>query len=243
MSINPNQTNVNPLISFFTLAGAGGGGGVTSISAGSNITIGGTSNVPIINAIGAVASITAGSGITVTGTSNVPIITATAGTANATSYANPNVVVFAPVPGADGTANTVNFINPALYPDVDKLYRVTINYEYASATFATTPNGNITLSIFNNASPNLLLATHSVPFTSNLPDGNKNIGGNLTAIFRPGSAVGGGVVALGLTSLNSTGATLTSASCVATVFAVEEITTSNNFTLITTSGGALTPPP
>jgi hypothetical protein len=243
MSINPNQTNVNPLTSFFTLAGAGGGG-VTSISAGSNITsITGTSSVPIINAIGAVASITAGSGITVSGTSNIPIISATAGTNNATSYANPNVVTFSIVPGATGTEDTINLINPALYPDVDKLYRLTINYEYASATFTTTPSGNITVSIFNNGSPNLLLATSSVPFTANLGDGSSNIGGNLTAIFRPGSAVGGGTVALGLTSLNSTGATLTSASCVATVFAVEEITTSNNFTLITTSAGALIAPP
>ena len=184
-----------------------------------------------------VNTIVAGSNITVSGTSNVTINTP----GNAVSYTNPNLVSFAPVPGAAGTANTIALINPALYPNVNKLYRLTINYEYASATFATTPNGNITLSIFNNASPNLLLATHSVPFTANLANGDSNIGGVLTVIFRPSAAVGGGTVAMGLISLNSSGATLTSASCVCTVFAVEEIT--DNFTLLTSQGQCLTAGP
>jgi hypothetical protein len=183
-----------------------------------------------------VNTIVAGSNITVSGTSNVTI-NAVNGT---TSYTNPNLVSFEVVPGATGTAGTIALINPALYPNVNSLYRLTICYEYASATFATTPSGNITLSIFNNASPSLLLATHSVPFTANLANGDSNIGGVLTAVFRPGSAVGGGSVALGLTSLNSSGAALTSSSCVMTVFAVEEIT--ETFTLLTTQGQCLTPP-
>jgi hypothetical protein len=195
------------------------------------------SNLFATSANSYVNTIVAGSNITVSGTSNATINAP----GNSVSYANPNVVSFSVVPGATGTAGTIGFINTALYPNVNKLYRLTICYEYASATFATTPSGNITLSIFNNASPSLLLATHSVPFTANLANGDSNIGGVLTAVFRPAAAGGGGVVALGLTSLNSSGVALTSASCVATVFAVEEIT--DNFTLITTSGGGLTPPP
>jgi hypothetical protein len=51
MSILTNQTSINPTASFFALAGSGGGGGgVESITAGSNITLTGTSNNPIINA-------------------------------------------------------------------------------------------------------------------------------------------------------------------------------------------------
>jgi hypothetical protein len=80
-----------------------------------------------------------------------------------------------------------------------------------------------------------------VPFTATVPNGNQNIGGVLTAIFRPVTASGGGSVALGLVALNSSGVVLSSASCVCTVFAVEEIT--DNFTLITTSAGGLTAPP
>jgi len=239
MSINPNQTNVNPLTSFFTLAGGGGGGGVTSISAGSNITsITGTSSVPIINAIGAVASISAGSGITVGGTANVPIISATAGTPNATSYTNPNLVSIALPVLQPGDVQNVSFVNQALYSNSNLLYRVTINYEYASATFSTTPSGNLTWSLVLPTSPSpLIVANHSGPFTSNLADGNKNIGGNLTAVFR-GIAVGSGMY---LIVLNSANAILSSSSVVFTNFAVEEITSS--FTLLTSTGQALTPPP
>jgi hypothetical protein len=239
MSINPNQTNVNPLTSFFTLAGGGGGGGVTSISAGSNITaITGTSSVPIINAIGAVASISAGSGITIGGTANIPIISATAGTPNATSYTNPNTPVLSIPALQPGDSPNVGFINPALYNNSNVLYRLSINYEYASATFATTPSGNLTLSLLLPYSPNpLIIANHSVPFTASLPDGNKNIGGHLTCVFR-GLAIGAGLF---LIMLNSTNVALTNASIVFTNFAVEEITSS--FTLLTSSGQVLNPPP
>jgi len=239
MSINPNQTNVNPLTSFFTLAGGGDGGGVTSISAGSNITsITGTSSVPIINAIGAVASISAGSGITVGGTANVPIISATAGTPNATSYTNPNLVSIALPVLQPGDVQNVSFVNQALYSNSNLLYRITINYEYASATFSSTPSGNLTWSLVLPTTPSpLIVANHSIPFTSNLPDGNKNIGGNLTAVFR-GIPVGSGMY---LIVLNSANAPLTSASVVFTNFAVEQITSS--FTLLTSSGQVLTPPP
>jgi hypothetical protein len=163
------------------------------------------------------------------------------GSANSTSYANPNVVNFT-IPGlASGAGATLALVNPLLYTDVNKLYRLTICYEYASATFATTPSGPITLSIFNGNIPSLLLATHSVPFTATVPNGNQNIGGVLTAIIRPVAASGGGTVAMGLVVLNSSGVVLTSASVVCTVFAVEEIT--DNFTLITTTAGGLIPPP
>jgi hypothetical protein len=49
MSILTNQTSINPTASFFALAGSGGGG-VESITAGSNIILTGTSNAPTINA-------------------------------------------------------------------------------------------------------------------------------------------------------------------------------------------------
>jgi hypothetical protein len=208
--IIPSQTNTNKNNYLFALAGSGGGGGVASIIAGSNVSVSGTSNVTI-NAVN-----------------------------GTTSYTNPNLVSFAIPGGASGTPVSIGFINPALYPNVNSLYRLTINYEYADATFGATPSGPITLSIFNNASPNLLLATHSVPFTANLANGDQNIGGLLTVVFRPAAAVGGGSVALGLIGLNSSGQTLTTATCVCTVFAVEEIT--ETFTLLTTQGQCLTPP-
>ena len=53
-------------------------GGVSSITAGTNITIGGTASVPIINATSTgVQSVTAGTNITIGGSSSVPIINAT----------------------------------------------------------------------------------------------------------------------------------------------------------------------
>lgn len=50
---------------------------VETITAGSNVTITGTSTNPIINAAGTVTSISAGSNVVITGTAAVPIINAT----------------------------------------------------------------------------------------------------------------------------------------------------------------------
>jgi hypothetical protein len=69
--IIPSQTNTNKNNYLFALAGAGGGG-VQTITAGSNVSVSGTSNVTI-NAIGTVATITAGSNVSVSGTSNITI--------------------------------------------------------------------------------------------------------------------------------------------------------------------------
>lgn len=54
-----------------------GGGGVTSITAGTGIAVTGTASVPIVSNTG-VLSVTAGTGISVTGTATAPVINATA---------------------------------------------------------------------------------------------------------------------------------------------------------------------
>jgi len=69
-SIIPSQTNTNKNNYLFALAGATSG--VQTITAGSNVSVSGTSNVTI-NALGTVASIIAGSNVSVSGTSNVTI--------------------------------------------------------------------------------------------------------------------------------------------------------------------------
>lgn len=241
MSILTNQTAINFAENFFTTSATTG---VETVTAGSNLVLSGTATNPTVNFAGPfVTSITGGSNITVTNATVGGAVTTTinsvGGEDNSASYANPNVITLSLPTIAVGGSPNVSFINPALYPNVNKLYRVTICYEYASATFATTPVGSLTLSLFAPFSPNaLILCNHSVPFTGSLADGNQNIGGIITAIFRPATASGGGSAKLYLSMLNNTTAILSSAFIVFNVFSMEEIT--DNFTLVSS---ALLPPP
>jgi hypothetical protein len=61
----------------FSDGGGGGSGGVQTVSAGTNITVTGTSTDPVINNNG-VLTVTGGTNITVTGTANNPIINSSA---------------------------------------------------------------------------------------------------------------------------------------------------------------------
>lgn len=241
MSILTNQTAINFAENFFTTASTTG---VETVTAGSNLSLSGTLTNPTVNFPGPfVTSITAGSNITVTNATVGGAVTTTinsvGGEDNSASYANPNVITLTlPTINVNGIPN-VGFINPALYPNLNKLYRVTICYEYASATFATTPVGSLTLSLFATVSPSpLILCNHSIPFSASLANGNQNIGGILTAVFRPVPAGGGGSASLFLSMLNNTTAVLSGALIVFNVFSVEEIT--DNFTLISS---AILPPP
>lgn len=241
MSILTNQTAINFAENFFTTAATTG---VETVTAGSNLVLSGTVTNPTVNFAGPfVTSITAGSNITVTNATVAGAVTTTinsvGGEDNSASYANPNVISLSIGTIAVNAIPNLGFINPALYPNQNKLYRVTICYEYASATFATTPVGSLTLSLFSTVSPNpLILCNHSIPFSGNLVDGNQNIGGILIGVFRPVAAGGGGSASLFISMLNNTNATLNSASIVFNVFSVEEIT--DNFTLISS---AILPPP
>ena len=125
MSVIPSQTNINKDNYFFSLAGAGGGG-VQTITAGSNVSVSGTSNVTI-NAVGTVATITAGSNVSVSGTSNVTINAV--GTV-ATITAGSNVTV-------SGTSNvTINAVSP-------------IEALTAGSNITLSGTSNITINAFN----------------------------------------------------------------------------------------------
>ena len=70
-------------INFYTTASSGSG--VNSVTAGTGITVTGTSTAPIINNAG-VNSVTAGSGVTISGTSTNPIINATGSASGVSSF-------------------------------------------------------------------------------------------------------------------------------------------------------------
>jgi hypothetical protein len=193
MSLLVNQTAINPEVSFFAASEQGG----------------------------YVASITAGTNITLTGTATNPVINAPSGENNSAKYSRVTAS-FSSSPGAlaSGASQGVFTFDSAYYPDADMLYRVTVCYEWGLATFSGgTPAGNMTLSITNNSGN--VYASHNVPFTGNIANGNNNIGGMLTTVFR--TADGGG--ALGLSLLNNTGVTLASGTIVYTTYCIEEVTT------------------
>ena len=164
MSVIPSQTNTNKDNYFFSLAGATSG--VQTITAGSNVSVSGTSNVTI-NAVGTVATITAGSNVTVSGTSNVtinavaPIQALTAGS-NITLSGTSNVTINATVPaqgvvsynaaGLTATGSNVAEIATGLggdffaittgaYASGGDAYLMTVTAQITSATFAGSPNG------------------------------------------------------------------------------------------------------
>lgn len=193
MSLLANQTAINPDTNFF--ANTTQAGYVNSITAGSNITLTGTSTNPIINAPSGENN-----------TAKYSLVTAS----------------FSSSPGAlaNGASQSIFPFDIAYYPLSDMLYRVTVCYEWGLATFSgATPAGNMTLSIANNLGQ--VYASHNVPFTGNIANGNNNIGGMLTTVFR--TADGGG--SLGLVLLNNTGATLATGTIVYTTYCIEEVTT------------------
>jgi len=169
-AIIPNQTNTNKDSYFFALAGAGGGGvqtitagsnitsvtgtsnvtinalgTVAAITAGSNVTVSGTSNVTI-NAIGTVAEIIAGSNITVSGTSNVTI-NATGGTQGVVTYNNTLTAAGSnEVAMTSGLASDCFGINTNAYNIPGDAYLMTATAKITNATFVGgAPNGYIQL--------------------------------------------------------------------------------------------------
>jgi hypothetical protein len=145
MSLLANQTNVNSATSFYSLAGSGGGGGVDIITAGSNVSVSGTSNVTI-NAVGTVASIIPGSNITVSGTSNVTINSTGAGVSGANTpilSSTPGTPVELTVP--DGTLTLFYNVASDLLPQdpvtPTRAYRFTFNCYFTASPGAVTDVG------------------------------------------------------------------------------------------------------
>ncbi len=125
--------------------------GVKSVTAGSNVTVTGTATNPIINAVGTVASIIAGTNIIVSGTSNVTINSANfnnfvsynvGGGFTASPYTITNLV--------NGTFSALTSVDHTVsYPQVGAAYQLTFSWNVRSATFDTTPAGNIYVVVLN----------------------------------------------------------------------------------------------
>lgn len=108
---------------------------------------------------------------------------------------------------------------PSLFNDLTSLYRITFNYQYTSATFATTPVG--TLNLYIQDGNGVEYANSVVPVRQNIPNGSRNIGGSMSFVFRPVSGLG---TTIGLQNdsgaqLNTGGTILINSMC------IEKVTT------------------
>jgi len=189
MSFIPNQTNVNSSTSFYSLAGSGGGGGVQTITAGSNVSVSGTSNVTI-NAVGTVATITAGSNVSVSGTSNVTInavgtVASIIAGSNITVSGTSNVTINATASGGPSACNVSHFgakvipitalttpntfvqlftIDPTYFSDANSSYLLKCDWGIDSATCSNVSGSvglYVTYGLTNLASQGIVLQNQS----------------------------------------------------------------------------------
>jgi hypothetical protein len=129
--------------------------GVQTVTAGSNVVLTGTATNPIINATeqaGGVATVTAGTNITLTGTATDPIINSDGGN-NFVSYnvgggfsASPYTVTNLDN-GAFVTLTTLD--HTVSYPQSGAAYQLTFSWSIRSATFESTPSGNVYAVVLN----------------------------------------------------------------------------------------------
>lgn len=127
---------------------------------------------------------------------------------------------------ADTAFSTLVTFTQSLFSDLTSLYRITFNYQYTAATFGATPVGTLNLYIQDGAG--VEYANSVVPVRQNIPNGNRNIGGSMSFVFRP-SALS---VVIGLQ--NDSGAQLSSGTLLINSMCIEKVTTS--FTTGTTNG-------
>lgn len=125
----PDPTVVNP--------------SVQSVTAGSNVTITGTSANPVVNANGVVTSITAGSNITVTGTAAVPIISAGPSSGNISHFGNKTV---AATEVASGGFEEIFTIGSEYFSNSNSSYLLTVDYNIPSATCSNV-SGDLGISV------------------------------------------------------------------------------------------------
>lgn len=125
----PDPTVVNP--------------SVQSVTAGSNVTITGTSANPVVNANGVVTSITAGSNITVTGTAAVPIISAGPSSGNISHFGSKTV---AATEVASGGFEEIFTIGSEYFSNSNSSYLLTVDYNIPSATCSNV-SGDLGISV------------------------------------------------------------------------------------------------
>lgn len=127
-----------------------------------------------------------------------------------------------------GNASTAVYtFNNSNYNNSAYVYRITVNYEYPTLTFATTPTGNLSL-ILQNSLANTCQSTSYVK--SNVSGLTPYVAGSFSAVFRGGSSV-----SLQLFVVNDTGANLNSGGTLRITSAcIETVTTAftnvSNFT-------------
>ena len=153
---------------------------VETITAGSNVTITGTSTNPVINATGTVTSITAGSNVVITGTSAVPIINATeaspAPSGAITMYAGNS-----PYPSGwllcDGS-NVLQSTYSNLYTVIGNIYSAgpTLGNTYALAATYSYSGNTITVQSFSGQQANEIINVGSIcTVTGTTPTTGSNI--------------------------------------------------------------------
>ena len=153
---------------------------VETVTAGSNVTITGTSTNPIINAAGTVTSISAGSNVTITGTAAVPIINATeaspAPAGAITMYAGNS-----PFPNGwllcDGS-NVLQSTYSNLYTVIGNIYSQgpALGTTYALAATYSYSGNTITVQSFSGAQANEIINVGSIcTVTGTTPTTGSNI--------------------------------------------------------------------
>jgi hypothetical protein len=197
-------------------------GAVNTVTAGSNVYLTGTSNNPIINAVGTVASIIAGSNITVSGTSNITINSSGGG--GGSSSSNISHFGFKQINSTELDVNDfvqLFSIDPTYFSNSNSSYLLTVDWSIPTATCSNV-SGNVGVvvnyGLANLTKGNIVLINQSTwGNTSNL-----NYSANMASTFIPDQ----GTDELNFFMVNNTGGTITTGQ-IEFVISITGLTTSN----------------